>query len=83
MKIKPEHYEHMEKAINEVLSRYEEQGKPSTYQWYKAHGLTDERYRWDIAYAAGLTTFFCKTVYLYANDKHIDTALKNITGKKG
>ncbi len=45
---------------------------------YKAKGLTDMRYRWDLTYAAGCTTFICNVLYEYMNDVHIDTALRSI-----
>jgi hypothetical protein len=38
----------------------------------------EKRLRWDLSYKAGLTQFLCDSVYSYANDEHIDTALKNI-----
>jgi hypothetical protein len=38
----------------------------------------EKRLRWDLSYKAGLTRFFCDSVYSYANDDHIDTALKSI-----
>ena len=38
----------------------------------------EARLRWEIWYAAGLTRFACDTLYKYANDDHIDTALRRI-----
>lgn len=38
----------------------------------------EKRLRWDLSYKAGLTSFLCDSVYSYANDTHIDTALKSI-----
>ena len=38
----------------------------------------EKRLRWDLSYKAGLSQFLCDSVYSYANDEHIDTALKNI-----
>jgi hypothetical protein len=43
----------------------------------KVHDI-EKRLRWDLSYKAGLNTFLCDSVYSYANDDHIDTALKNI-----
>ncbi len=37
-----------------------------------------KRLRWDLANYADLTEFFCSVVYKYADDSHIDTALKQI-----
>lgn len=45
---------------------------------YKAKGLTDKRYRWDLLWAAGCTTFLCKVLYKYMDDTHVDTALRSI-----
>lgn len=38
----------------------------------------EKRLRWDLSYAAGLTTFFCDNIYKYADDTHIDTALRSV-----
>lgn len=45
---------------------------------YKAANLTDKRYRWDLSYRAGLTSWICSNLYSYADDTHIDTALRSI-----
>ena len=45
---------------------------------YQSAGLSDKRFRWDLANAAGLIPFFCDTLYQYMNDEHIDTALRSI-----
>jgi hypothetical protein len=72
MKIKPEHFEHMKKAI---LANAHAPTLPS----YLARGLTEKRWRWDLLYAAGLGGWICTNIYPYANDEHIDTALRVIT----
>ena len=49
---------------------------------YRAKGLSDERYRWDCLYSVNekdRQEWFDR-VYEFANDDHIDTALKKITG---
>ena len=71
MKITPEHFETMRAAIA-PLDTEEHRAQ------YKSAGLSDKRYRWDLSYAANLTRFFCDTVYKYADDSHIDTALRRI-----
>ncbi len=81
MKMKPEHYATLEKAIKEVLP-----SRP-TLEQYKAKGLTEMRYRWDALHYATIdgkrsTVFICDTLYKYLNDNHIDTALKAIMGTK-
>lgn len=81
MKIKPEHYKVMKDAIDLWLADF-----PSLVDDYE-HGrfpnyrsVTDlnRRFRWDLLWMSGLTTFICDTIYLYANDTHVDTALRNI-----
>jgi hypothetical protein len=67
MRIKPEHVEHMRAAMAPILANY---SKPADH--------SDKRYRWEVAYAAGLMPFITDTLYTYANDTHIDTALRSI-----
>lgn len=81
MKITAEHREHMKQAMQARLASYPPeshtaylesiQKDPRVKDWEK-------RYRWDLCYAAGLTPWICETLYSYANDSHIDTALKAI-----
>ncbi len=73
MKIKPEHIEVMFHAIGNA-------SKAPTRATYRELGLSAMRWRWDVARSAGLTPFFCKEIYQYANDNHIDTALRSILG---
>lgn len=74
MKIKPEHYNHLKNMV--TSSRV----FPELMD-YRERGLSDMRYRWDclwsINYADRATWF--DEVYEYANDEHIDTALRKIT----
>jgi hypothetical protein len=51
---------------------------PEKRAQYRAQNLTDKRYRWDLAYAAGCTRFICDALYAYLDDTHIDTALRAI-----
>lgn len=48
---------------------------------YREQGLSDKRYRWDcLWYSSGkLRTEWFDRVYQYANDTHIDSALRKIT----
>ena len=76
MKIVPEHFNHMLNAIRPFANQiadYREQLKLEGK--YKD---LEKRIRWDASAAAKLTSFYCSTVYLYANDEHIDTALRKI-----
>jgi len=73
MKIKPEHFEYIREKIMSLSTA-------PTLHSYTAQGLTEKRWRWDLLYMAGLSRWICDNIYLYANDGHIDTALKRITG---
>lgn len=76
MKIKPEHYQE--------LSRIVEQGKPliPPLGEYLSAGNSAKRWRWDILWAAKAGNWLGQNIYPYANDNHIDTALRAITGTK-
>lgn len=71
MKIKPEHFEQMKKTI---LAN----SRAPTWPTYRNAGLSEKRWRWDIARQSGLIPFLCETIYPYANDDHFDTALRKI-----
>jgi hypothetical protein len=50
-------------------------------QWLKENAKfndLEKRIRWDFYHAAKLSKFVCDKIYPYADDTHIDTALKNI-----
>ena len=70
------HYDFIKNAISD-FDTYQ------AYQYYQSQGYNDIRYRWDLLYNAGLSSWVCDNLYSYLNDQHIDTALKNITGKRG
>ena len=71
MKITTEHLDYMRAAIEP----HDTEERRATY---KAQGMSDRRYRWDLSYKAGLSAWMASTVYQYANDEHIDTALRAI-----
>jgi hypothetical protein len=78
MKITPAHFAQLQSLI-EPLDTIERRAE------YKAKGLTDKRYRWDLTYFSGnannsesCTRFICDTLYSYMNDSHVDTALRSI-----
>jgi hypothetical protein len=73
MKIKPEHVEHMAAAMRATVAQV---GPEKCAEFRQL--VTPKRYRWDLARGAGLTSFMCDTLYPYAEDKHIDTALRSI-----
>lgn len=80
MKIKRHHYNILEQAIRETRRKHY-----SAYSQYRAEGLSDQRYRWDMLAISKtednqpLSQFLCSTLYTYLNDTHIDTALRKIT----
>lgn len=71
MKMKPEHYSHIEQAVKKDDNAFHRSR-------YAAAGFSDTRYRWDLVRHAGLMTWICDTLYAYLNDTHIDTALRRI-----
>lgn len=84
MKIKPEHVAHMKAAINgfladnpDIVGRYETGNFPRSD---KVKNL-ETRFLFDLLHAANLTGFVCETIYPYANDTHLRTALKSICPK--
>ena len=76
MKIKPEHYAYMLAAIKPLAPALPKHREAIVRQG-KAQDV-DKRLRWDALTAAGLTPWLCRVVYPYANDAHIDTALRAI-----
>jgi len=77
VKIKLEHYLHMKEAM-----RAAQANKPLLNRsYYEANKIGQDcakRHRWDLFYAAKLTLFACDVIYKYADDTHIDTALRSI-----
>ena len=76
MKIKKEHYEVMKNEIKKVPCNINDHR-----EWLKVNAKyndLEKRLRWDFARAARMDMFLLTNVYPYANDEHIDTALKNI-----
>lgn len=74
MKILPKHLEFMKQAITPIL-----ESKPDAWREYRELGRSAARFNWDIARSAGLMPFICDTLYVYANDSHIEAALRKIT----
>lgn len=82
MKMKPEHYETLQVAVQKVLDTY-----PGALAEYRRKGFSDKRFRWDALYACGLKIgdgvgTEGLPLYAYLNDDHIDSALRKITGTK-
>ena len=78
MKIQAEHYEAMKSKIAAIWNA----GKHDAHRQFiinegKAKDV-EKRLRWDWMYYAQLSPFVCDNVYPYANDDHVDTALRHI-----
>jgi len=83
MKIKPEHYDELEKAICATVARL-----PLARKDYAQRGLSPMRYNWDMLWSSGFGTmssgeWLQKNLYSYLNDDHINTALARILGNSG
>jgi len=84
MKIKKEHFDHLQTSINQVLDKYNDQGQlVAEYEqglFPRSEKTKDlqRRFCFDLLYGAGLTKFVCDELYSYLNDDHIYTALKTI-----
>lgn len=82
MKIKTEHYQHMKEEILKLALTDIEKHAVAVKNSGKFNDF-GKRMRWDIAHAVALDRFFCTEIYPYANDDHIDTALKQIVKEIG
>lgn len=83
MKIKPEHLAAMKEAIS-PLDTAERRQAYRDGNFPRADKVKDlnKRYRWDLLWAADFTRLIIASdVYTYANDTHIDTALRSIVPK--
>lgn len=78
MKILPEHYQYMKAAIVKIATPEKLAAHRQFIMNEGKSGDIEKRLRWDLSYYAGLTPWICANVYKYANDTHIDTALKAI-----
>ncbi len=74
MKIKPKHYTRILEAIRPLAHKFPTH-RAALIKERKARDI-EKRLRWDMAHAAKLKKFFCDEIYSYANDEHIDTALR-------
>jgi hypothetical protein len=87
MKIKPEHFEIIKKAI-EPHDTTENRAIYREGRFHKAATTKDvnKRYRWDLFWHAQRLAnpfgpsvkWVCDTLYPYLDDDHIDTALRSI-----
>lgn len=83
MKITPEDYAVLERAIKRAMAK-----TGLTIDNYTSLGLSAKRYRWDLLEHSqliigdGVDTVGDINSYAYANKSHIDTALRRITKTK-
>ena len=78
MKITSDHYNYMKQEIAKVWSKDK---NDAHRQFIINEGKSkdvEKRLRFDWMYYAKLTPFICENVYKYADDTHINTALKSI-----
>lgn len=85
MKITPEHYEFIKSAIQNkfTVSLVNDHRTFIESEWKRDHipftqENVEKRLRWDLLWLSVTSAWICGTVYKYADDTHIDTALKNI-----
>ena len=78
MKIKPEHYARLRDAMRPILV-----GGPTANDYRLGNIGKDHarRHRYDAFNAAKLSAWVCDNIYPYADDTHLDTALKAIVAE--
>lgn len=77
MKIKPEHYIYMQRAIEALPIKTLAAISDNVKNDPRVKDVA-MRIRWDICHAACLGRWICDNVYTYADDAHVDTALRHI-----
>jgi len=84
MKIRPDDYEKLKTAVLGIITQH-----PDVEARYQAKRYSPKRLRWDLLYASkiklgdGVGMHGDVNVYGYANDDHIDTALRAIMTEAG
>ena len=83
MKVKPEHYQQlaaiMRAGLTRVPSRQAYESRHPSIPRIASSVDPSKRHRWDALYAVGQANRdVLLAVYEYANDEHIDTALRAI-----
>ena len=82
LKMKPEHFETMKAAIQEILDK-----NPGIAEEYMKAGLSWTRFAFDLMYAMAIdkmsgSQWVSKVIYPYMDDTHLKTALKQIVPQK-
>ena len=80
MKIKKEHLDAIDLAIGTMSADKIEKHRAFITAEGKAKDI-EKRLRWDLLSATLGSGWICREIYPYANDEHLDTALRNAMGK--
>lgn len=89
MKIKNEDYQILKQAVIKGIQLLSEKYKDNVETKYQEAGLSPMRLRWDFLWASklkigdGVGAPGDVNIYAYANDDHIDTALRSIVKEQG
>lgn len=78
MKIKPEHYAFIRDAIARKFTAEQVEAYTARIQREGKARDVGKRVRWDFMWHSVEPDFVCRKIYPYANDDHIDTALRAI-----
>lgn len=85
MKISDEHYQVIRDEISKIANKdrtHIEEYRSSLLANPKVEDAA-KRFRWDLLYATGLSKWLRDVIYPYANDMHIDTALRSVMNDLG
>lgn len=77
MKITQKHYAQLKLMLDQVMKKHD-MPVSKLIELYVKHGLSEKRGRWDLIWAVNYEPrqAWFDEVYQYANDEHIDTALR-------
>ena len=79
LKMTDEDFQSMAQAVLAVVKKH-----PQAYAEYKAKGLSDQRYNWDVLRASvWFTGDTMNRMYSYLNDSHINAAVAAVLGNSG
>ena len=78
MKIQREHYGFMRDAIAGAISQSDLDALRQALRADSRVKDFDKRVRWDVLHRSVPSAWICDNVYKYADDSHLDTALKRI-----
>ncbi|HET8689718.1 MAG TPA: hypothetical protein VFM18_24190 [Methanosarcina sp.] len=80
LKIKPEHYEVLKNAFQDLNKQMNLDHVKSQYM---TTGHTELRFRWDMFWYIKMSGWVCRELYPYLTDDHIDSALRKIFEELG